>query len=159
MGNIQELGHTGVMVEDLVLCRDFYANVLGLQVTDEDLDRGLIFLSSRPAAEHHELVLQSGRVPGQASTVQQISWRVDSLETLQEYHARFVEANVVIDRVVTHGNALGVYFFDPEGNRNEVYVQTGRETRQPFARPIDVLGEVDNVLAESQRLADEHERS
>jgi catechol-2,3-dioxygenase len=159
MGHIIELGHTGIMVNDLAVCRDFYATVLSLTVTDEDDERGLVFLSSRPDVEHHELVLQRGRDLDQPSTVQQISWRVGSLEALQEYHAKFVENNVTIDRVVTHGNALGVYFFDPEGNRNEVYVQTGREVRQPFARPIDVDQGVSSVLAESQRLVDEYENA
>ncbi len=159
MGHIIELGHTGIMVNDLTTCRDFYANMLSLTVTDEDDERGLVFLSSRPDVEHHELVLQKGRDLTQASTVQQISWRVGSIEALQEYHARLVENNVTIDRVVTHGNALGVYFFDPEGNRNEVYVQTGREVRQPFARPIDVDQDVSSVLAESQRLVDEYENA
>ncbi len=125
MGHIIELGHTGIMVGDREACRDFYVNMLDLTVTDEDDERGLVFLSSRPDAEHHELVLQSGRDLHQPSTVQQISWRLGTLEALQEYYARFVSNNVTIDRVITHGNAIGVYFFDPEGNRNEVYVQTG----------------------------------
>lgn len=159
MGHIIELGHTGIMVNDLTKCRDFYTNMLNLTVTDEDDERGLVFLSSRPEAEHHELVLQRGRNLDQPTTVQQISWRVGSLEALQEYHERFIKNDVIVDRVVTHGNALGVYFLDPEGNRNEVYVQTGREVHQPFAQPIDVTQNAASVLAESQRLVDEHENA
>lgn len=158
MGSILELGHTGIMVDDLVACRDFYTDVLGLAVTDEDLDFGIVFLSSRPESEHHELVLQKGRRTDQASTVQQISWRVADLGALQAYHARFIENGVPIDRVVTHGNAVGIYFFDPEGNRNEVYVHTGRPVQQPFAKPIDISRDSAQVLQDSDRLVDQHER-
>src|ERR1700722_13092053 len=100
MGHIIELGHTGIMVNDLATCRDFYANMLNLTVTDEDDERGLVFLSSRRDVDPQKFVLQKGRDLDQPSTVQQISWRVGSREALQEYHAKLTEHNVLIDRVV-----------------------------------------------------------
>lgn len=151
MGAIVELGHTGILVRDLPAQRDFYRDVLGLTVTDEDSDRGLVFLSSRPAVEHHELVLQAGRTDDHASVVQQISWRVGEVEELRAFLRIFQANGVPVDRVITHGNAIGVYFFDPEGNRNEVYLQTGDDVPQPFAQPIDLLA-VDDVLAVSREL-------
>ena len=51
----------------------------------------------------------------------QISWRIDSVETLQAYHERFKEEGVPVQQEITHGNAHSIYFFDPEGNRGEVY--------------------------------------
>jgi catechol 2,3-dioxygenase-like lactoylglutathione lyase family enzyme len=62
MSGIVELGHTGVWVNDLDKMRDFYTRVLGLVVTDEDPEAGMVFLSSRPDVEHHEFVLARGRV-------------------------------------------------------------------------------------------------
>lgn len=41
--------------------RDFYERVLGLTVTDEDPGQGMVFVSSRPEQEHHEMVLAQGR--------------------------------------------------------------------------------------------------
>ena len=61
MPQISGLGHVGLYCHDLVKMRDFYAGVLGLAITDEDLDRGICFLSAQPDAEHHELALAQAR--------------------------------------------------------------------------------------------------
>lgn len=58
---IMKLGHTGLWVYDLPKMRDFYERIVGLTVTDEDPDLGIVFFSSRPEEEHHEFVLQEGR--------------------------------------------------------------------------------------------------
>jgi catechol-2,3-dioxygenase len=147
------LGHTGFWVEDLATMRDFYERVLGLHVTDEDDEAGIVFFSSQPAIEHHEFVLQRGRTapPGSMLT-HQVSWRVDSLETLQDYHRRFEAEAVPVQQEVTHGNAFGIYFFDPEGNRGEVYLRVDRAVPQPFRKSIDLDREPDEVWAEAERL-------
>ena len=43
----------------------------------------------------------------------QISWRVDSVETLQMYHHRFKEEGVPVQQEVTHGNAYGDLLLRP----------------------------------------------
>jgi catechol-2,3-dioxygenase len=150
---IAELGHTGLWVNDLTVMRDFYERVLGLTVTDEDETLGILFLSSRPNEEHHEFVLQTGReAPSGATLTHQISWRVVSLETLREFHRSFVAEGVRIQQVVTHGNAFGIYFFDPEGNRNEVYWPTGVDVPQPFRKSLNLDQEPEDVFAEAARL-------
>ena len=150
---IAELGHTGLWVKDLPRMKEFYTRVLGLQVTDEDEQEGMVFLSARPDAEHHELVLARGRVGGPETKVtHQISWRVASLDDVLEFHARFREQGIQVQQEVTHGNAVGIYFFDPEGNRNEVYWQTGRDVRQPFRKTLNLDQPADAVLAESDQL-------
>jgi catechol-2,3-dioxygenase len=153
MSGIVELGHTGLWVSDLAVMRRFYEHVIGLTVTDEDKEWGIVFLSSRPDVEHHELVLQRGRTaPEGAKLTHQISWRLDDLEALVAYHQRFVAEGVSIQQVVTHGNALGIYFFDPEGNRNEVYWRTDVATPQPFRKTIDLDGTREQILATAERL-------
>jgi len=61
MPGIEGLGHVGIHTEDLMKMRDFYTRVMGLQIADENLDRGIVFLSADPAYEHHEFVLARGR--------------------------------------------------------------------------------------------------
>ena len=62
MPSVSGLGHVGIYVNDLMKQRDFYSRVMGLEVTDEDLeDRGMVFLSANPEEEHHEFVLMKGR--------------------------------------------------------------------------------------------------
>ena len=150
---ITGLGHTGLWVNDLDRMRDFYQRVLGLTITDEDAGAGIVFFSSRPDEEHHEFVLQRGRqAPDDVKLTHQISWRVESLDDLREFHRRFVAEGVRIQQEVTHGNAFGIYFFDPEGNRNEVYLRIERDVRQPFRKTLHLDQEPEEIYAEAERL-------
>ncbi|WP_228044213.1 VOC family protein [Streptomyces ferrugineus] len=153
---ITGLGHTGFWVYDLELMRDFYSRVMGLTVTDEDEERGIVFLSARPDEEHHEFVLQRGRTaPDGVKLTHQVSWRVDSLESVIDFHHRFRAEGIEVQQEVTHGNAIGIYFFDPEGNRNEVYLRLERNVPQPFRKTIDLDLPPEEILAESERLLTE----
>ncbi|MDX6741557.1 VOC family protein [Actinocorallia sp. A-T 12471] len=150
---IAKLGHTGLWVYDLPKMRDFYERVLGLTVTDEDADLGIVFLSARPEEEHHEFVLQTGRTAAIGDKQQhQISWRVESLEDIRAFHRVFAAEGVRVQQEVTHGNAFGIYFFDPEGNRNEVYLRVERDVPQPFRKTIDFGMEAAEIWAEADRL-------
>ena len=153
MPRVSRLGHTGVYVHDLDTMRDFYTRVLGLTVTDEDTTRGLVFFSSRPKEEHHEFVIMRGRTgPDDAQVVQQISWHVDSLDTLLEFHKVLQAEGVKVEREITHGIAIAIYFLDPEGNRIEVYWATEHDIPQPFGRPVNLDRSADEVLAEADAL-------
>ena len=152
MAAIEALGHVGVYAEDIMKQRDFYSRVMGLKIADEDLDgRGMIFMSADPEREHHEFVLVKGRVTdGDAKVIQQISFIVNSVEDLKDFYYRFKEENVNIERTVSHGNALGMYFFDPEGNRIEIYYRTGYDVPQPHGDPIDLEASVEDLLGIAQ---------
>ncbi|ROO87614.1 glyoxalase/bleomycin resistance protein/dioxygenase superfamily protein [Actinocorallia herbida] len=150
---IVELGHTGLWVNDLGVMKEFYTGLLGLRVTDEDEEFGIVFLSARPEVEHHEFVLQKGRTAAIGEKMQhQISWRVESLEDIIGFHERFRELGIEVQQEVTHGNAFGIYFFDPEGNRNEVYLRIDRDVRQPFRKTLNLDLPVDQIYAEAERL-------
>ncbi|MFC6336663.1 glyoxalase [Pseudomonas sp. CCM 7891] len=150
---IVELGHTGIYVEDLEVMRDFYTRVLGLILTDEAIELGAIFLSSRPDVEHHEIVLAKGRTaPRGTKLINQISWRVKDLPSLQLLYRGLLEYGSPISMVITHGNAIGVYFSDPEGNPMEIYWQTGIDVPQPFGKPINLDASPQAILAENERL-------
>ncbi|WP_427918789.1 VOC family protein [Streptomyces sp. cg40] len=150
---ITGLGHTGFWVEDLEKMRDFYERIMGLVVTDEDDKLGIVFYSARPDEEHHEFVLQRGRTaPAGAKLTHQVSWRVDSLETIIDFHRRFRAEGIEVQQEVTHGNAIGIYFFDPEGNRNEVYLRIERDVRQPFRKTLDLDQAPEQILAQAERL-------
>ena len=147
MAGIDGLGHVGIHTDDLLKQRDFYTRVIGLQIADEDLDRGMVFLSSDPQAEHHEFVLMKGRDASQgAKLVQQISFKVPTIDDLKEYHQKLLAENIQIERTVSHGNALGMYFFDPEGNRVELYYKTGFPVPQPHGDPIDLASSNEELL-------------
>ena len=149
MPRVNSLGHVGIYVNDLMKQRDFYSRVMGLQITDEDLEeRGMVFMSARPDVEHHEFVIMKGRnVDSNAKVVQQISFPVDTLSDLKEFHSVFKEEGVEIQRTVSHGNAFGMYAFDPEGNTIEVYYRTGFPVPQPHGDPVNLEDSEEDLLA------------
>ena len=137
--SVARLGHVGLHVQDLERAKAFYRDIIGLTVTDEDPERGMVFMSARPEEEHHELLLCRGRnVDDKAKVVQQISFRCNSFEDVLGFYRRFKENNVKFDMILSHGNAVGVYVFDPEGNRIETYWNTGLKAKQPYGEIIDL---------------------
>jgi catechol-2,3-dioxygenase len=152
---ITGLGHVGIHATDLDRLAAFYEQVVGLTITDRDPDIGMVFLSSKPDVEHHELLLCGGRTaPAGTLMLQQISFRCASLDDMIDYDRRFREHAVPIDMIVTHGNAIGIYFYDPEGNRCEVYWNTGLLARQPFLEGIDLRQRPDVILRRVKELVD-----
>jgi len=148
MPEITGLGHVGLFCDDLMKMRDFYARVLGLTITDEDLERGIVFLSANPQAEHHELALAKAREGAPKTlSVQQVSFKVKSLDDVRAFYHRLQQEGMRIDRTVTHGIACSVYFYDPEDNRVELYYTTPYNVRQPLGQEID-LDKPNNELLE-----------
>jgi catechol-2,3-dioxygenase len=157
MPRIERLSHVGLHVTDIDVSRAFYRDVVGLQVTDEKPDGTMVFMSSDPDREHHELLLAAGRDTTPTSkTLQQLSFRVETLEDLIEYRDRFDELDIELDMIVSHGNAIGIYFFDPDHNRIEVFWDTGMKARQVFLHSIDLTQPSDVIITEVRRQVAEH---
>ncbi len=157
MPRIERLGHVGIYCSDLARQADFYGRVLGLTITDRDDRRGLVFLSARPDEEDHELLLAAGRNVGRdAQVIQQLSFRCASLSEVRGFYHRLVAEGAEIDVIVSHGVAVGVYFYDPEGNRLEVYYATGIDAPQPHVIGIDIAQDDAAIMAGVQRGVAEH---
>lgn len=145
------LSHVGYLVTDMNKMVDFYTRVLKFVVSDRG-DReqnGAIVFMTRNPSEHHQLVFATGRPADlNFSIVQQISFRVDSLATLRElYHAVQKEPIQKMLGPVTHGNALSVYFLDPEGNRVELLIDTPWYVPQPHRLAVDIEQPDDQLWA------------
>ncbi|MEY2621648.1 MAG: hypothetical protein RIT26_1468 [Pseudomonadota bacterium] len=155
--SIQRVAHVGVFVTDLERSIAFYRDILGLTVTDEDRGPGLIFLSSHPDDEHHEILLASGRdVPPNVKLLQQIAFRCETLTDVVEYWKRFKANQVKIMYTITHGNAISCYFKDPDDNILEVYWQTGLKARQGFLMGLDFNKSEQELMAEVEALVKQH---
>ena len=146
--SIARLGHVGIHCKDLEKQKTFYRDVLGLQVTDEAPAMGMVFMSARPEEEHHEFLLCGGRNVDDVNLLQQISWRCDSLEDVIAFYQRFKANRIKFDMIVSHGNAVGVYFSDPEDNRLEVYWGTGLQARQPYLEKVDLTKSPAEIMRE-----------
>ena len=146
--------HVGLYVTDAARMEDFYTRVLGFAVTD----RGslgavsLIFLSRDPR-EHHQVVLASGRPSGGFNTVNQISFRMADFAGLREMHRRLLIEKASELAPVSHGNALSVYFKDPEGNRIELFIDTPWYVEQPVRIPMDMKLTDDEIWSWAEREA------
>src|SRR5712671_5009789 len=136
--------HIGIFVTEVGRMEDFYTRVLGFTVTDRgELETAegpltLVFLSRDPR-EHHQIVLASGR-PAEAgfNPINQISFRLEDFAGLRELYRRLRHEPVSHISPVSHGNALSVYFRDPEGNRIELFIDTPWYVDQPLRSPKDM---------------------
>jgi catechol 2,3-dioxygenase-like lactoylglutathione lyase family enzyme len=153
--------HFGFYVRDLAKMEDFYARVLGFTVSDRgelDTPKGkvsLVFMTRDPR-EHHQLVLAGGRPAELAfNPIHQISFRMDSFAGLREMYRDIQGEPVSEISPVSHGNALSVYFRDPEGNRVELFVDTPWYVDQPMRIPMDMSLPDEALWAWAERSARE----
>ncbi len=149
MAAVIGLGHVGIYVRDLEKMVAFYRDTLGMRITKQNWRAGIVFLSSDAERADHEIALFRGRSEdGDSRMINQISLRVATLNDLRDFHKRLVGSGLRIDALVNHVSALGCYYFDPEGNRSEVFWATGRACWVPIAHSIDIHQSDDAVMAE-----------
>lgn len=154
MGGVA-FSHVGFYVRDLERMAAFYTRVLGLVITDRgDLGHVQLVFLSRDPQEHHQVVLASGK-PDDATfnTINQLSFRVPDLATLRRVHARLACEAVTEVLPAMHGNAVSVYFRDPEGNRVELFFDTPWYCRQPLRVPFDFADDDAAIMARVEGLA------
>ena len=153
---VLRFSHFGFHVRDIDAMEDFYVRVLGLVVTDRgDLGATRLVFLSRDPEEHHQVVLVSGR-PAEAAgfnPINQISFRVADVGALRSLARRLKVEGVADTVAVTHGNAISIYFRDPEGNRLEVFFDTPWYCRQPLREPVDLEADDAALLAQSEAIA------
>src|SRR5215472_9028392 len=153
MARVVGLGHIGIYVRDLERMVSFYRDFLGMTVTKQNWQAGMVFLSSDPERSDHEIALMRGRPQDDdPHLINQISMRVETLDDLREMHRAIKRDGYTIHRVVSHASAIGCYFADPEGNTTEVFWVTGRPSWVPVGEPIDVEQPDEVVLAQIDRL-------
>jgi catechol 2,3-dioxygenase-like lactoylglutathione lyase family enzyme len=148
------LSHVGIYVQDMPKMVDFYTNFLGFAVSDRGSARGggeIVFMTRDPR-EHHQFVMANGRPQDMNfNIVNQLSFRVDSLATLRELHAGLSDEKTEMLGPVSHGNALSVYFLDPERNRVELLIDTPWYVPQPCRLPVDLSLSDDELWATLER--------
>lgn len=133
--------HAVLYVKDKDRMLDFYTNALGFQITD----RGplgpdgpeIIFMSQDPR-EHHQLAMAAAKQDDNPpNSVHHFAFRVETFAEVKELKAQLEPLDGIEIMPLTHGNALSIYFNDPEGNGLEVFWDTPWHVQQPMARPWD----------------------
>ena len=157
MPKVTSLGHLGLYVKDVERSVAFYRDVLGLQVSDRS-PSGAVFMTAQDRlTEHHELLVAPGR-EGNGRILQQISFRCGSLADVKDFYRIFLERQVPIQRVVTHGNTVSIYFEDPDNNTVEVYWPTGIDVPQPFGQPVDLSQSDDEIMSRVRQLVSDRQQ-
>ncbi len=146
MGRISGLSHVGVFVKDLEVMTQFYCDTLGLTETHRNEDR-MVFLTADIEKEDHEVVLVRGR-DGDAKIIQQLSFRVGSVEDVRAFYQNFKELGVSIQQTVSHGAGVSCYFYDPEDNRVEVFADIEMPNGRGYSGPIDLGKSKEELVAQ-----------
>ncbi|MBM3342669.1 MAG: VOC family protein [Betaproteobacteria bacterium] len=135
-----QLSHVGIYVRDAEPMIRFYQEVLGLTVTDRGLSTSskapIVFMSANPT-QHHQFVLVQGRKDDGPSTVNQLSFKVETLDEIRAIAQKVKARGITTIRQTSHGNAWSIYFPDPEGNFIEIYMDTPWHVAQPHGDPMD----------------------
>ena len=147
------LSHVGVYVTDMERLEAFYCGALDLIVTDRGtgnrFKNQIVFMSAEPT-QHHQLALASGRPAGAPSTVMQLSFKVQSLDQLRAVRAKALAQGAKDLFGLNHGNALSIYFNDPEDNLVEVYLDTPFYVPQPHGDPLDLDKSDEEIMCETE---------
>lgn len=162
-----KFSHMGLSVKELAPMEAFYTQVLGFTVTDRGHAGGmqLVFLSRDPL-DHHQVVLATGRPPELPAntanpqfgpSINQISFKLGSLDDLRDIHERLVAAGGSSLFPANHGIAWSIYAHDPEGNNLEFFVDTEWYITQPFLIPLDLSKSDDEIYALTKKLCEESE--
>jgi catechol 2,3-dioxygenase len=150
-----QLAHVGIYVRDIEAMTRFYTRVFGLHLTDKGVGRNfkvpLHFLSASPE-QHHQLVLAGGRKGDAPSTIMQLSFKVSVIDDLRRVRASALAEGATQMRGMNHGNALSIYFADPEENTVEVYLDTPWYVPQPHGDPLDLDRTDGEIWAETEAI-------
>jgi catechol 2,3-dioxygenase len=113
--NITRASHVRLTVEDLAESRNFYANVLGLVVTEEDAST--CYLRGLAEACHHSLVLEQCR---DAGTCRRLGLRVLFEEDLDAAYRYFKERDLAAEWVAEPHQGRTLHVSDPIGTPLEL---------------------------------------
>lgn len=147
------LSHVGVCCINLDRMVEFYRAVFDLQLTDKGPGHTfpfmIAFLSGK-ADQHHQLALSENRLEGTPSTVMQLSFKVGEIAHLREARRRALLHGATNMRGLNHGNALSIYFLDPEENTVEVYLDTPWYVAQPHGDLLDIDMSDEEIWAKTE---------
>ena len=88
-----QLTHFGIHTSDLDRMVDFYTRVMGFVISDQGTSRSgarVVFMTQNPEC-HHQFVVFDGKPRDMPyNPVNQISFRLDSLDTLKAYRKALI---------------------------------------------------------------------
>ena len=149
------LTHVGIYVKDLARMTRFYTEIMNLHISDRghgfSMPVNIVFMTADPT-KHHQFVLAEGRAADAPSSINQASFKVNSLDELRTMYLRVKAEGVDKLRGINHGNAWSVYFEDPEGNTIEIYLDTPWYVGQPHGDLLDLSLSNDEIFKQTEAM-------
>ena len=124
---INKVAHVVLNCRDVEASVKFYTEVLGMEIVNFNPSGPAAFLSF--GTQHHDLALFPFNEPAEYLErshlgLNHIALQIEGGEDqLKELYAVLKDHGVSIDRTTDHVLSRSVYFFDPDGNRVEVYCE------------------------------------
>ena len=129
-----QLAHLVLRVRDLDRSEKFYTDVLGLEVTGR-VPGTMVFMTAKGESSHELAVMSIGPdAPGPEKDrvgLYHLAWQMESFQDLKNIFQEMKQKGVSISGIGDHGISMGVYFFDPDGNENEVFYELPRDQWPP----------------------------
>ena len=136
---VLQFGHIGLSVTDLEKSRNFYETILGFKVMHESQEEERKFLFLGDGTQVFLTLWQQGdglfniKNPG----VHHLAFKVDSMQQVETFQQKLRENNIEFEypTIVPHSkdsDSGGIFFYDPDGIRLEIFSPTGaRGLSQP----------------------------
>ena len=149
MVRVNKVGHVVLNTRDVEASVKFYTEALGMEVVSFRSERPAAFLSF--GTQHHDIALfqaSEGAERGQLG-VNHIALQIEGgVEELKALHQKLLDCGAQVDRTSDHGITQSVYFFDPDGNRLEIFCEMMEQAearsylrdRGGTARPVTLEG-------------------
>ena len=132
MARIERVGHVVLNVSDTQASAQWYVDVLGMELMNYTPGLEMAFLSF--GVSDHDIALVKAPEgaelgsPGLSHTALALE---GGEEELREIYRKIKASGAKIDFLADHGLSRSFYFFDPDGNRLEIFYQHlhGEEAR------------------------------
>ena len=126
MARINKVGHVVLEVRDVEVSAKFFSEALGMELVrfEREWVRPMAFLSF--GTQHHDIAMVKARDDAERGDLglNHVAFQIDGGEAeLEALRQKLVDYGVGIERFDDHGWTKGVYFFDPDGNRLEIFCE------------------------------------
>ncbi|MGH8058901.1 MAG: VOC family protein [Candidatus Entotheonellia bacterium] len=122
MARINKVGHVVLNVKDVDASVEFYRDAMGMEVMRHN--EGAAFMSF--GTQHHDIALfkaPEGAEKGKVG-LNHIAFQIQGGETeLRQLYGRLLQHGAKVDHTTAHGATHSIYFFDPDGNRLEIFCE------------------------------------
>ena len=127
---LERIGHCALRVRDVERSKQFYTEVLGFQLMEQDPVHGGVFMSLPNDGHTIDISSVSGSeaVPSPARGrhalgVRHLAFKTGSYEALREAYDTLLAHDVSVERMIDHVSQRSLYFADPDGNQLEIYYE------------------------------------